>query len=161
MLSCWNCSHLTPYFYGFNSFLLLHYTVTRPPFHHLSINLHFRSSCANPCGGFHVHLYWTEKKKFPSCCLPPILIVTWAPHSTLWKLRPPRALQCLHLPLSGFVPSVSILDAPSFSPSLHSRGHLIHDADDGNVAGAHVKIKSPSLPHTGKVITDYYGNGWQ
>lgn len=55
------------------------------------------------------------------------------------------------LPLSGFGPSVSSVScpiAPSFTtlqtPTLlHGRGHVILNADGGNVAGAHVKNKSP------------------
>lgn len=59
--------------------------------------------------------------------------------------------------VSGFVPLVISLSALSFSPSPHSRGHGILDSGDGNVAGAHVKIKSITL--SGKVIIDFYGNG--
>lgn len=127
-----------------------------PPFHHLSINLYFKSPQANPCGGSHVHRYWTEY---------PLLLLSNDPDSyTSPSLGTLRALTPLSSPMSAstFKWICSFSRSPrSFSPSHHSRGHLIHDADDANVAGAHVKIKSPSLSHIGRVITAYYGNGWQ
>ncbi|KAM3601840.1 uncharacterized protein V6R79_019803 [Siganus canaliculatus] len=59
----------------------------------------------------------------------------------------------------GFVPSAGLLDAPSFSSSLHSRGHLIHDADDGvkiTTKGAQISSFTSQPPDAqilhGKVI---------
>lgn len=56
-----------------------------------------------------------------------------------------QVLQCLHLPLNGFLPSVSCPSVPYFTSSLRNRGQMILDADDGNVARAHVKIKPIAL----------------
>lgn len=56
-----------------------------------------------------------------------------------------QVLQSLHLPLSGFLPSVSRPSVPYFTSPLSNRGQMILDADDGNVARAHVKIKPIAL----------------
>lgn len=86
------------------------------------------------------------RQNIPSCLLPGLMLRE--PFTSSVRAPTPSSSPMSASAFRWISSFSQPLSARSLSPSFHSRGHLIHDEDGGNVTAAHVKIKSPSTSHT-------------